>query len=86
MQGRLQVLIMTANKNKYDHFSRASKGGSAWRWVVIAAVCLWNTGRIAALFGYHDALGSLFSWLSRAPGTGHGSSCSGPMNFNNTKK
>ncbi|MDL2259676.1 type IV secretory system conjugative DNA transfer family protein [Deltaproteobacteria bacterium OttesenSCG-928-K17] len=50
--------------NKYGHLSRQNKSGQAWKWAVIVAVCLWglavciwNTGRIATLFNYHDALG-----------------------------
>jgi len=51
--------------NKHGHIKRtSSSGGQAWKWAVIAmvglwalAVCVFNTGRIAALFGYHPALG-----------------------------
>ncbi len=50
--------------NKYGHISRAKKGSRAWRWAVVGlvclwglGVCLWNTERMAALFGYHSALG-----------------------------
>jgi type IV secretion system protein VirD4 len=54
-----------SKSNKYGHLRRKSKGGSRfWRWVVVGlvclwalAVCVWNTARIAALFGYHSALG-----------------------------
>ena len=53
-----------AQSNKYGHISRQKKNGGAWRWAVIAAVCLWglavcvwNSGRIAALFDYHAVLG-----------------------------
>ncbi|MDR1922625.1 MAG: hypothetical protein LBS31_12925, partial [Candidatus Adiutrix sp.] len=53
------------SKNKYGHIRRNSKsGGQAWKWAVIAAVCIWGlavcawgTQRLAALFGYHKALG-----------------------------
>jgi hypothetical protein len=60
----LVVSMSLSSKGKYGHLSRSTKKGSVWRWVVIGlvclwalAVCVWNTARIAALFGYHSALG-----------------------------
>ena len=57
--------MSSSNKGKYGHIKRHPQNGSqAWKWAVIAAVCLWglavcvfNAGRIAALFDYHPALG-----------------------------
>jgi hypothetical protein len=55
---------MLTDKRQYGHINRQKKSGGAWRWAVIAAVCMWglavcvwNSGRIAALFDYHAALG-----------------------------
>jgi type IV secretion system protein VirD4 len=53
-----------SSRGKYGHISRTSQGGKAWRRAIVGLVCLWgsgvcawNTGRIAALFGYNSALG-----------------------------
>ena len=56
---------MAGYKNDYGHVKRQNKSDSqAWKWAVIAVVCLWglsvclvSTDRIAALFDYHPALG-----------------------------
>lgn len=66
---------MSNKSNKYGHISRTSQGGSqTWRWLVVGlvclwglAVCFWNTGRLAALFGYHSALGEPAFVLAERP-------------------
>ena len=53
-----------SSANQYGHLSKVKKSGQTWKWLIVGLVCLWglgvcvwNTGRIAALFGYHEALG-----------------------------
>jgi len=54
-----------AAANKYGHIKRNSQSGpQTWKWAVIGSVGLWglavsvfNSGRIATLFGHHPALG-----------------------------
>ncbi|UQZ88864.1 conjugal transfer protein TraG [Deltaproteobacteria bacterium Smac51] len=50
--------------NQYGHLNRGKKSGQAWKWLIVGLVCLWglgvcawNTGRMASLFSYHEALG-----------------------------
>ena len=52
------------SSNKYGHLNRDQKNSQAWKWAIVALVCLWglmvcfwNTARIATLFDYHSALG-----------------------------
>ncbi|MDR1676914.1 MAG: hypothetical protein LBS44_00815 [Deltaproteobacteria bacterium] len=55
-----------AMNNKYGHISRNNAAPyKGWRWLVVGLVCLWalavctwNAGRVAALFGHHQELGA----------------------------
>ena len=51
--------------SKYGHIGRANADGTLWRWLIVGliglwglVVCVWNSGRLAALFDNHPGLGA----------------------------